>query len=69
MARRTTAAGAQCSGCEIELNRLDIDEEAGEPLPNFGETEVIWRCERRWVSISSNARPTAKSRETQSTAG
>jgi hypothetical protein len=25
---------------EIELNqRLDMDEEAGEPLPNFGETE------------------------------
>ena len=25
---------------EIELNRrLDMDEEAGEPLPSFGETE------------------------------
>ena len=31
----TTNGSSQYSGCGY----LDIDEEAGEPLPNFGETE------------------------------
>ena len=38
MARPTAAARVRA--VEIELNqRLDMDEEAGEPLPNLGETE------------------------------
>ena len=34
----TTNGSSQCSGCGDRVS-LDIDEEAGEPLPNFGETE------------------------------
>ena len=38
MARPTAATRVRA--VEIELNQgLDMDEEAGEPLPNFGETE------------------------------
>ena len=38
MARPTAATRVRA--VEIELNQgLDMDEEAGEPLPNFGDTE------------------------------